>query len=82
MEQILLEGAPPRLWVRADSRIFQLPFTGAPMKLEIHFIQHPQSGSTDGMAETFEPSIYLTGNTAPIQIIKPIHDVFNRTPPR
>jgi hypothetical protein len=41
------------------SRICQLTLVRPPLKLQIHFINHPQSRSSDGMSETLEAPVNL-----------------------
>ena len=41
------------------SRIFELTLVRPPLKLQVHFINHPQSRGADGMSEALETSVDL-----------------------
>ena len=68
---------------RSPAEIVRQPYTGvrqlaitcATLQLQIHFIQHPQSRRTNGMAKAFQATINLARHLA-IAIIKAIHDIF------
>ena len=44
------------------------------MKLQVHLIQHSQARSPNGMAETFQTAVDLTGDLA-VTIEDPIHHI-------
>ena len=75
------ERHPAQVVGQAEAGVFDLPFPGPAVKLEVHLIEHAQTRGPDGMAEAFQPPIHLGRDPAAVAVIETVQGVPNGLSP-